>query len=189
MSLRLHLAPPIRTASHVGNSIQYPSNQSNSSKRPFLHVIIDTPIKSAARLPTGCPRLHHTATPKSAKLTKQKTPGQNLCCKTLPFSALPEWGQLEYTKSLPVSVRHSEQVLVVVSCSFRPRTKAFQVASDRTPRCPDWTSRLPGEPCTEDRYLVCHCKDAEIIKREQPGCRVKCNWAVSFSSYPSHLLA
>ena len=32
-------------------------------------------------------------------------------------------------------------------------------------------------------YLVSHCKDAEIIKSEQPGCRVKCNWAVSFTSY------
>ena len=32
-------------------------------------------------------------------------------------------------------------------------------------------------------YMVSHCKDAEIIKSEQPGCRVKCNWAVSFSSY------
>ena len=35
----------------------------------------------------------------------------------------------------------------------------------------------------EALFLVSHCKDAEIIKSEQPGCRVKCNWAVSFSSY------
>lgn len=32
-------------------------------------------------------------------------------------------------------------------------------------------------------YLVSHCKDAEIIKREQPCCRVNCSRAVSFSSY------
>lgn len=115
MTLRFHSAPPpIRTASCVGNSIQYPTNQSNSSRRSFLHVIIDTPIKSAARLPTGCQRLHHKATHKRAKLTKQKTPRQNLHCLTLPISALPERGQLKCTKTLPVSALHSEQVLVVV---------------------------------------------------------------------------
>ena len=32
-------------------------------------------------------------------------------------------------------------------------------------------------------YLVSHCKDAEIIKREPPCCRVNCSRAVSFSSY------
>lgn len=96
------------------NMLGYPTNQSNSSKRSFLHVIIDTPIKSAARLPTGCQRLHHKATHKRAKLTKQKTPRQNLYCLTLPISALPEWGQLICTKSLPISDHHSEQVLVVV---------------------------------------------------------------------------
>ena len=35
----------------------------------------------------------------------------------------------------------------------------------------------------EKGYLVSHCKDAEIIKREQPCCRVNCSRAVSFSSY------
>ena len=64
------------------------------------------------------PRLRHTATPESAKLTKQKTPRQNLYCLTLPISALPEQGQLVCTKSLPVSALHSEQVLVVVFMRF-----------------------------------------------------------------------
>ena len=66
--------------------------------------------KAANRLPEAA----HTTTPESVKLTKQKTPRQNLYCLTLPISALPERGQLVCTKSLPVSALHSEQVLVVV---------------------------------------------------------------------------
>ena len=33
-------------------------------------------------------------------------------------------------------------------------------------------------------YLVSHCKDAEIIKREQPCCRVNCSRAVQLVKEP-----
>lgn len=38
----------------------------------------------------------------------------DIAAVTLPISALPEWGQLVCTKSLPISAHYSEQVLVVV---------------------------------------------------------------------------
>ena len=110
-------AIPLSTSTDAHCQLSRKLNAVSDEPQQFKKTIIFTsnhrhsnPLnKAAQRLPVSA-SMSRTC---SEKLTKQKTPRQKSCAKSLPISALLRFRQLKCAKSLPISVLHSEQILVV----------------------------------------------------------------------------